>query len=160
MIDKSRVVAAIVAQLQADLDLQMRAALLARDEATSEESKAENKYDTRAQEAAYLAEGQARQAAELRESISLYAALPLPQTTESAAVAVGHLVKLDGGGRTLSYFLGPRAGGAEVQVDGELITVVTPASPLGRQLLGARVGATVMLPGRGKTQALRVAAIV
>ena len=47
----------IVAQLRAALELQTRAALLSRDEAISEESRPENQYDMRSQEAAYLAEG-------------------------------------------------------------------------------------------------------
>ena len=62
MINRPALRAALLAQLQSDLDLQVRAAQLARDEATHEESRPESKYDTHAQEAAYLAEGQARAA--------------------------------------------------------------------------------------------------
>ena len=65
--DKSALRSSILRQLEADLALQTRAALTSRDEATSEESKAQNKYDTRGQEAAYLAEGQARLVAEIHE---------------------------------------------------------------------------------------------
>lgn len=148
MIDKARLREAILAQLAADLDLQTRAALLARDEAISDESKAEGKYDTRAQEAAYLAEGQARQAAELHDSIALYRALEFSTRTDVAEV--GSLIRLSAGSNTIDYLLGPRAGGLEIEVDGRQITVVTPASPLGRQLLGAAIGATVTLPGRGR----------
>ncbi len=46
------------------------------------------------------------------------------------------------------YFLGPRAGGLEVTVDGLTVLVVTPTSPLGRELLGKSAGAIVRLPGR------------
>lgn len=158
MIDKAHLREAIVQQLAADLELQVRAATLARDEAISEESKPENKYDTHAQEAAYLAEGQARQAAELGESINLYQSLTLPPPGAQMA-AVGCLVGLTAGPRTVWYFLGPRAGGVEVDVDGERVTVVTPASPLGRQLLGARIGAAVTLPGRGKPVVYHVTSI-
>lgn len=157
MIDKSRLRAAILGQLAADLDLQTRAAHLARDEAISEESRPENKYDTHAQEAAYLAEGQARQAAELRDSCASYQALEFPPTADT--VQVGSLVQLAAGARKIDYFLGPRAGGLEVDVDGRRVTVVTPASPLGRQLLGARVGATVTLPGRGRPVQYTIAQI-
>ena len=75
--NKSALRDAIVAQLRAELALQTSAALLARDEAISEESRAENKYDTHSQEAAYLAEGQARHAAEIEASLAHYAVLPL-----------------------------------------------------------------------------------
>jgi transcription elongation GreA/GreB family factor len=148
MLDKSRLRLAIIAQLQADLDLQLRAAQLARDEATSDESKAENKYDTRAQEAAYLAEAQARQAAELRESIGLYEGLSV--SPPGSTVAVGSIINLRAGERSAVYFLGPRAGGAEVELDGVRVTVVTPSSPLGRQLLGAQPGQMIQLPARPK----------
>ena len=145
-IDHDRLRAAILGQLAADLDLQTRAAHIARDEAISDESKAENKYDTRAQEAAYLAQGQARQAAEVHDSIGAYHGLQLPVT--SPVITVGHLVELTAAERIVYYFLGPRAGGLEIELDGQHVTIVTPASPLGRQLLGRRTGDTVTLPGR------------
>ena len=65
---KSAVRDAIVAQLQRELALQSRAANEAREEATSEESKSEGKYDMRGQEAAYLAEA-TRQGFDLEEWI-------------------------------------------------------------------------------------------
>lgn len=157
MIDKNRLRAAILAQLAADLDLQTRAAHVARDEAISEESKAENKYDTHAQEAAYLAEAQARQAAEIQDSIAMYQSMSV--TPVNGAVAVGACVRLTANGRAVDYFLGPRAGGLEIEVDGRSVTVVTPSSPLGRQLLGARIGSTVTLPGRPKPVVHEVSAI-
>ncbi len=146
MMDKQKLRAAILDRLAADLDLQLRAANLARDEAISEESKAENKYDTRAQEAAYLAQGQARQAAEIQEAMTLYQQLPMDAINGS--VTLGALVELGGAGGERFYFFGPRAGGLDVEIDGTSVTVVTPASPLGRQLFGRRVGDQVSLPGR------------
>lgn len=145
--DKAALRDAILRRLEADLALQTAAALDSRDEATDTESRPENKYDMRAQEAAYLAEGQARLAAELRESLTLFATLPLPAFGERDAVALGALVTLDGDGRELRYFLGPRAGGTEVDVEGRSVLVITPASPLGRQLLGRKRGDSVTLPG-------------
>jgi transcription elongation GreA/GreB family factor len=147
-VNKTALRDAIVAQLRAELALQTTAALLARDEAISEESRAENKYDTHSQEAAYLAEGQARQAAEIEASLAHYAALPLPAFSPGDAIALGAVVELGAGRRRTCYFVGPRAGGMELVVDGSEILVVTPQSPLGRQLLGRRVGDSVSLPGR------------
>ena len=145
---KSTVRDAIVAQLQRELDLQSRAAFDARDEATSEESKSEGKYDMRGQEAAYLAEGQARLAAELVESITLFLALDLAELPPGAPAAVGALITMEANGSRSRYFLGPRNGGLDARVDDTTITVVTPTSPLGRQLIGQRSGGSVQLPGR------------
>jgi len=151
--DKSALRAAVVRQLEADLALQTTAALTSRDEATHEESKAENRYDMHAQEAAYLAEGQARLVAELRANIAQVASMPLAPFGASDPIAVGALVTLtDAEGGSSQLLIGPRAGGVEVEIDGAHILVVTPASPLGRQLLGRRAGDSVPSQGRGGPQ--------
>jgi transcription elongation GreA/GreB family factor len=150
---------AIVEQLARELDTLTRAALMAREEATSEESKAENKYDTRGQEAAYLAEGQARLAQELQETITAYQALPLPVFSGTAQIALGAVISLEARGKNTTYFLGPRSGGLEVTLAGQTMMVVTPQSPLGRQLLGRRAGDTVQLPGRSGSVTHRIVAI-
>jgi len=140
---------AIVAQLQRDLELQTRAAHESHAEATSVENKAEGQYDMRSQEAAYLAEGQARFAAEIAESVAIYQTLDLPEFTADSIIAVGALITLEAKGRQSVYFLGPRNGGLETRVGNIDFVVVTPTSPLGRQLLGRKRGDMVQLPGRG-----------
>ena len=157
--NKSALRDAIIAQLRAEFALQTNAALLARDEAISEESRAENKYDTHSQEAAYLAEGQARQAAEVEASLAHYAALPLPDFSASDAIAVGAIVEVAGAGKSTWYFIGPRSGGMEIKIKGRNILVVTPQSPLGRQLVGRRVGDPVVAPGRTTAAKFRIAAV-
>lgn len=149
--------AQILAHLAADLRLQESAARLAHDEAISEESRPENKYDTHSQEAAYLAEGQARLVREIGESIALYQTLALPGFPVGAPAAAGALVEIGRPGRSAWYFVGPRAGGLELALpDGRTVLVVTPTSPLGRQLIGRRVGDAVELPGRKGPAADRI----
>lgn len=157
--NKSAIREAIITQLRAELARQTSAALLARDEAISEESRAENKYDTHSQEAAYLAEGQARQAAEIEASLAHYAALPLPEFSANDAISLGALVELDAGGKSAWYFVGPRAGGMELRIDKRAVLVVTPQSPLGRQLVGKRVGDLVTPPARVASTAARIARV-
>jgi hypothetical protein len=60
-LNKNALRAAILAALREEQARQARAAADAHEEATSEESRPENKWDTHSQEAAYLAEGQSRQ---------------------------------------------------------------------------------------------------
>jgi len=150
--DKARLRQAIIDQINVELEMQTRAALMARDEATHEESKPENQYDMHAQEAAYLAEGQAKLAAELQASIALYQGLALPVFSPQQPISLGAVVTLDNAGRKTRYFLGPRSGGIEVRFDGADIIVLTPQSPLGRLLVGRRVGDTVSPPGRATAQ--------
>jgi len=158
-IAKSRLRSAIIEQLQAELARQIRAAELARDEATNEESRAENKYDTRGQEAAYLAEGQARLAAEIEDAIALYTTLPLSEFTSGDAVALGALVQANDGRGDQWYFLGPRAGGLELEIEGRKILVVTPLSPLGRLLLGRRAGDLLPPTNRRSSSPLRIVSV-
>jgi transcription elongation GreA/GreB family factor len=146
--DKTALQQAILAELQAELTLLTEAANTARDEATNEESRAEDKYDMRSQSAAYLAAGQAKLASEIADAIAAYQALPVRRFNPGEPVATGALVTLEARNRHSWYFLGPQHGGLEVRLNGTSVMVVTAASPLGRQLLGRNVGETVALPGR------------
>jgi Transcription elongation factor len=157
--DKALLRQALLAKLSVELDTLTRAAHMAREEATSEESKSEHKYDMRGQEAAYLAEGQARLAAELQETITIYQTLPMPAFGATDAIDLGAVVTLENRGKPAHYFLGPRNGGMEIEFDGKTLLVVTPQSPLGRQLPGRRVGDSVQLPGRGTVITQRIVAV-
>ena len=158
--DKARLLEAIIENIQRELDTQTRAALLSRDEATHEESKPENKYDMHAQEAAYLAEGQARLAAELHENLNAYRNLPLDQSRPGGPAGIGNLVTLELKGRSTHYFIGPRSGGLEINLEELTVTVVTPASPLGRQLVGARLGQQLKIAGRTGPMLHQVTAVL
>ena len=159
--DKSALRDAILQQLREELARQTTAAELARDEAISEESQPENKWDTHSQEAAYLAEGQAKQVAEIRAAIEAYGTLPLPTFGANDLIALGAIVEVETGsdGRGSWYFLGPRAGGLEVVVAHRPILVLTPQSPVGRQLIGRRVGDTVQSAGRGISLHQKIVAV-
>jgi len=55
---------------------------------------------------------------------------------------------LEAKGRRAAYLVGPHSGGLEALDGGSSATVVTGASPLGRQLLGRRVGDAVQIADR------------
>jgi transcription elongation GreA/GreB family factor len=133
---------------------------MARDEAISEESRAQNKWDTHSQEAAYLAEGQAKLAAEIGSTIELYSTLALPEFAEDDLIALGAVVELESvGGSSAWYFIGPRAGGLEIEFEGRTVLVLTPHSPLGRQLVGKRAGEAVVSAGRGAPPTQRILSV-
>src|SRR5215471_2367819 len=130
----------IVAELRESLGMLDKAARASHAEATHESSKAENKYDTRGLEAAYLAGGQARQAKETLEAIKLYQALPLRDFVEGDSIDLAALVEVDSDGLRSTYFIGPKSGGLEIDCDGKEITLITPQSPLGQNLMGKKAG--------------------
>ncbi len=108
--NKRTIINKITAKLAGELEVYFRAAQYARAEATHEQNKAENKYDTRGLEASYLARGQSKQAAELEAAIAEFEKLSVRAFAAGEAIALGALVELEHGGEKTFYFLGPRAG--------------------------------------------------
>jgi transcription elongation GreA/GreB family factor len=136
--NKSTLVKQIVAALAENLAFLDKAARASHAEATHESSKAENKYDTRGLEAAYLAGGQARQARELADAIELYEKLPLRDFAKTEPIDLTALVELDTNGERSFYFIGPKSGGLEIKFQRKEIMVITPQSPLGDNLIGKK----------------------
>ncbi|MFM2081752.1 MAG: hypothetical protein RL380_443 [Verrucomicrobiota bacterium] len=149
----------ILAQLQAELAVYVRASLASRTEATHESSKAESKYDTRGLEASYLAHGQSKQAMEIEAAIAEFGRLEARQFADGDAIGIGALVQVEVGGEKSFYFLGPRAGGTEVVQDKNEILVITPSSPLGSQLVGRRAGESLPLTLGGGRQAAQIISV-
>jgi hypothetical protein len=145
---------AVVARLLDDQQVLARSLANASDGATSEESRAENKYDTRATEASYLAAGQSRRAEQLRATIGRFR--QIPREGGAAVVRGPCLVTLAGSAGESHYLLGPGAGGLAVEVDGVTVRVLTAESPLGRTLVGACEGDEVAGPGGQALTVVRV----
>src|SRR5260370_40154846 len=111
---KAQLIKQIVTTLMASLDTLEKAARASHAEATHESSKAENKYDTRGLEAAYLADGQARQVREIVDSIKIYEALVAREFTagEGGGVdALGPVNSRGGNGDPLLPAEGMEEGG-------------------------------------------------
>jgi transcription elongation GreA/GreB family factor len=143
---KAELLAAVCASLEEQLERIERAS---RDNAAAvndAENKAEGEYDTRGLEASYLAGGQAQVAVEIMGALAGIRSLASDRWAEGAPIAVGAWVRLGLGGRTADYLLAHAGGGLEVSLDGVVLTVITPASPLGRLLLGKRTGDVVEFP--------------
>jgi transcription elongation GreA/GreB family factor len=158
-VNKRTLVKKIVQQLTEERALLFRAATAARAEATDEQSKAENKYDTRGLEASYLARGQARHVAEVEQAIEQFESLELRQFGPGVPVDVGAVVELKSKRTHSFYFIGPRSGGTEVQLEKKEILVITPLSPLGQQLIGKKAGDRLALDLGGERQEYDLVAV-
>jgi len=129
-----------------------RSARAAHEEATHEQNKAENKYDTRALEASYLAQGQTRQASEVIEALEELERFSCRDFSPGDKVAPGALVELEGADGDSLYFLLPFAGGTELSSEGREVLVLNPNSPLGLVLIGIKLNDKVRLQlGRQNT---------
>jgi transcription elongation GreA/GreB family factor len=148
--DKSLLINLIIATLGENMAALENAARASHAEATHESSRADNKYDTRGLEAAYLAGGQARQAKEILDSIKIYQKILPRRFTADDPIDLTALVELEIAGVKSLYFIGPKSGGLEIQHNRQEITVITPQSPLGQNLAGKTVGAQWSIP-QGRT---------
>lgn len=131
--DKATVIEAFRTALAAELDAVERVAAMARDEVSSAETKQEGKYDTRATEASYLARGQAWRVAELRRLKAWFDVFDSARPGRET-IGVGSLVQLDGA-RSGWFLLGP-VGGPTAEVDGTVVRLISPKSPLGKAMGG------------------------
>lgn len=128
--------------LTADLAVLTSASRAAHTAATHTECLPDNKYDTTALEASYIAQGQANRAQEIRIALESYRTVALQSFTDNSPIRLTALVALEGetDGQLRRFFIGPQGGGMKVaDGDGEIV-VITPGSPLGRALLGMRCG--------------------
>lgn len=111
--------------------------------ATSDEHRAEHKYDTFKLESSFLARGQAKRVEELADALESLKLLPMKDLDRTSPIQLSALVRLkasEGGARML--FVCAAAGGETIEVDGEEITIVTARSPLGQAVLGKKTGDT------------------
>jgi len=154
--DKSLLQHLVCQRLEADLELLVNAAEAARQAATHEESKAENKYDTRGLEASYLAAGQSRRVEEIRRALGAWRMLQPRPYDDASGIQLGALVWLEAAdGRRQCLLLGPDGAGLKLRQDEQEIVLITAQAPLGRQLLGRGPGDEVQL-GQAVWHILRV----
>lgn len=149
----------LIAHLVTEVEAMTKAALATHAEATDDENKAEDKYDTRGLEASYLAHGQSRAAEEAAQAVAQFRALPARDFTPADPISLGALVTVESRGKPAYYFVGPRAGGTEIEADGRTVMVITPQSPLGRQLVGKKQGDLLQLDVGGRKSEARVARV-
>lgn len=149
---KSQAIAALLTHLQIELASVEAIAAAARDETTSDETKQEGKYDTRAIEASYLARGQAERVAALRQLVAWFGVL---RPTETEQVQVGALVEVE---RLGWLFLAP-VGGYRVQVGGVPLRMISPVAPLGQALADLEEGDVAEVGGPRGLQHLEVLSV-
>lgn len=155
MISKAAIVKQIIEQLGDELETLAGASRAMHADASDEQNKAEDKYDTRGLETAYLASSQARQATATEEALAAYHTLKLAKFMAKTPIAITALVELELRGERTWYFLGPKGGGIEVKD----VLVVTPESPIGQQLIGKKVGDQFKLQTQGPANEFRILSV-
>ena len=156
-LDKRKLLDAIFARVAGKLDTFVQSQRSSQAGATHEETRAEDPKDTRATEASYLARGLAERVEQLRGQLDRLRALDLLDFGADSPAGLGALVRVkeekaepepdqeadeeaEGPGGSMTYFLLPAGGGESIVFLGTEVRVLSPSSPLGRKLLGAKVG--------------------
>jgi hypothetical protein len=147
--DKRKVIEALLQHLSELAVQATNAANATREGATHPEAKPENEKDTRALEQSYLARGQASRVAELTQQIQSLRFMPIRPFGPGDAIAMGALVTLRAEKEVRCLFLAPCGGGIGLSIDGVVVFVVTPQSPIGAGVRGRAVGDEVTLMLRG-----------
>jgi transcription elongation GreA/GreB family factor len=139
--DKRALWQELVERVRAEVEASRRAHQETQAGATHEEAKPENDKDTRALEQSYLARGQAARVDEATRALAALIALPLRDFTDDDPIALGALATLESeDGERLRVLLAPAGAGQRLaDADGE-VSVITTGSPLGRALVGGKVG--------------------
>jgi transcription elongation GreA/GreB family factor len=157
--NKATLIQSILDQLKEKVAQHLGAARAAHAEATDEESKAEDKYDTRGLEASYLAAGQARQLEEAAAALQQFASMVVPRFGAGDAIDIGALVEVKTKEGESLFFIGPCAGGTEVVLGQKTVLVITPQSPLGQQFVGRRAGDRLKVRIAGRLNEYHIAAV-
>lgn len=161
-LDKHTLLDQLAERLQHSDKVAHRAELEAREAARSLATESEKKEDGRAAiEYGSLASGQAARARRVQEELQALAAFgekDLPRFPRQGPVGLGAIVDVstedEEGFAERTFFLLPVGAGTELTGPGGdgFLSVITPASPVGRALMGRRAGDTVEVTLAGEVR--------
>jgi transcription elongation GreA/GreB family factor len=153
--DKAFLIEQLASRLRASLSVARKAEHAAAAEARDGATPAEKREDARvALENSMLAGAQSARAERTLADLGTLATFRPPAFARTARVALGALVEVEDGAEGQTFFLAPVGAGIELSgPDGDgFLSVVTPLSPVGKAVLGRRVGDTIEVEVRGETR--------
>ncbi len=140
-INKEELLQKLISQVEKELAVAIQAARTAHEDATNEESKPENEYDTRALEASYVARGQAKRVADLKEMLFEFKRIKIKNFDDNEPITATAFIAIESEQNKIqNLFFLPLGGGFSVELDGVKVQVVTPSTPLGQALLQTKLG--------------------
>lgn len=151
--NKTLLIQAISDALRENFEKLQNSSKKTRSSGSDAESKAEGKYDTRSTEENYLADGFAKQALAAMQTAAAVENMPILAFDAKTPIDLSALVQVEFPTETFWFFIAPAGGGTEVTCEGRSVTILTPESPLGTQLIGLKTGARTKSP---KTKVLAV----
>lgn len=157
--DKALALQKFIAQFEAEIREQSESAKAAHSAATHEESRAEDRHDTFAIEASYLAAGQAARIHDLHAVLAEFRAYLDLSSKKFSAVQEGALLQLKYQGKLQHAFFAQAGGGTLLATESGEISVVTRKSPLGDALWDAGAGDEVEVESKNGIRVYQVVSI-
>jgi len=151
--DKSFLIEQLTARLRESAAVARKASEAAADEARDGATPAEKRENARvAMEFAGLARGQKERAGRAAAELSTLETFRPGRLPPRAAIVVGAIVEVEDGSQGRTFFLAPVGAGVELSGPGGdgFLSVVTPISPIGKAVLGRRVGDTIEVMVQGE----------
>lgn len=136
----------------------VQSAKAAHSAATHEESKAEDRHDTFAIEASYLAAGQAVRVAELEKTIQEFEAY-LSHRVVHFSVSLGAFISYELDQAVHYAFVSTLGGGSKIQIEALTIQTLSLQSPLGETLEGAKLNEEINFEIRGLEKTYKINSI-
>jgi len=158
-LDKNALIAALAAALHEARERMLAAQRTTAEGVTHADAKSEGDKDMRATEASYVARGQAKRFESLDADHARVLGFRAKPFAPGAPIALGALVRLEEEAGERVVFVAPAGGGTVLALGEARVHVVTAASPLGKALLGARAGDSVLVPRGGAEDEVTVLAV-
>ena len=146
---------AFISKLRKEMDSLLESAKSAHLAATHEESKAEDRHDTFAIEASYLAAGHSARIRDLEQALKELEGFRTG-TPARERVALGSVVTYETRGRIHHVLFARHAGGARIEIEGTHLQIISDTSPLGEVLFQARPGEEIEFELRGSVESLKI----
>jgi transcription elongation GreA/GreB family factor len=152
--DKRFLVEQLTARLRESAAVARKASQAAEEEARDGATPSEKRENARVSQGySGLARGQKERAGRFQAEVStLEAFRPPARLPPRGPVALGAVVEVEDGSQGRTFFLAPAGAGIELTgPDGDgFLSVVTPVSPVGKAVLGRRVGDTIEVTVAGE----------
>ena len=154
---KEEIINHLMDKTQAELDKAKQVYETTKNLVQNGDLKSDGKYDTRATEANYLAEGQRQRVQDLEQEIALLKDLDFK--TAHKKVAIGSLVKLRMNNLDKYFFVSPISGGDMIKIQDQIVMVVSAFSPIGDGALSLEEGESFEVEINSSTREYEVVSV-
>jgi transcription elongation GreA/GreB family factor len=152
---KEQIIQSLIRHFESELSALIQSAKAAHSAATHEESRAEDRHDTFAIEASYLAAGQATRVEELQKTLKEFEGY-LSSCAPLSKITLGAFVTYLSDDQPFYVFVSQHGGGTKIQIESETLQVLSLQSPLGESLEGAKAGEEIEFELRGSVKEYRI----